>query len=207
MEGKEPLEPGNYYHIYNHAVGNDNLFATDENYSFFLKKYKQYILPVADTFAYCLMPNHFHLAVRIKPVQDLTQTLQGFQTLEGLELVKLSRAISLRFGHFFNSYAQAFNKQQKRTGNLFEKNFERKLITTDEYFRNLIHYIHFNPVHHEFVEDLRDWKHSSYSSFFTTKATSLQRDEVLEWFGNRENFIAFHQREIDEQMVVELEFV
>ena len=61
-----PLEADNYYHIYNHAVGQDNLFKKDENYNFFLKKYANYINPIADTFAYCLMPNHFHFLVRIK---------------------------------------------------------------------------------------------------------------------------------------------
>jgi len=40
-----PLEPDKYYHIYNHAVSKDNLFKTDENYFFFLKKYAQYLNP------------------------------------------------------------------------------------------------------------------------------------------------------------------
>jgi len=71
MEVKIPLEPDKYYHIYNHAVGGDNLFCSNENFNYFLQKYKHYITPIADTFAYCLMPNHFHLAVRIKSKKEL----------------------------------------------------------------------------------------------------------------------------------------
>lgn len=67
----ETLEPDKYYHIYNHAVGQDNLFNTDENYRFFLEKYAHYIIPVADIFAYCLLPNHFHFAIRIKPEDEI----------------------------------------------------------------------------------------------------------------------------------------
>ena len=82
-----PLEPDKYYHIYNHAVSKDNLFVKEANYHFFLKKYAQYILPVADTFAYCLMPNHFHFAVRIKDrsdIESIMRTLPKFETLQGL---------------------------------------------------------------------------------------------------------------------------
>ena len=204
---KPPLQPDKYYHIYNHAVSNDNIFRNDGNYHYFLKKYTQYISPIADTFAYCLMPNHFHLAIRIKSIEELL-TRQGFQTLDGLSfpLTKLTKQISLQFGHLFNSYAQAFNKQIERKGSLFEKNFERKLIDSDDYFRELIRYIHLNPVHHGFVNDLRDWKHSSFESFFSPKSTRLMREEVIGWFGDKENFYHAHQKQIDNRMVLELEF-
>ena len=52
--------PQYYYHIYNHAVGFDNLFNSDKNYTYFLNKLKQHILPIGELHVYCLMPNHFH---------------------------------------------------------------------------------------------------------------------------------------------------
>lgn len=67
----EPLLPDGYYHIYNHANGNDNLFRNEKNYYHFLEKYAIYIPPIADTFAYSLMPNHFHLFLRIKSLEEL----------------------------------------------------------------------------------------------------------------------------------------
>lgn len=62
----EKLQPNRSYHIFNHANGFENIFTEDENYRFFLDKYNQYILPIAETYAYCLLPNHFHLVVRIR---------------------------------------------------------------------------------------------------------------------------------------------
>jgi len=67
----EPLFPGSYYHIYNHANGNENLFAEQENYRFFLQQYQKHIRPVADTLAYCLMPNHFHVLIKIRSTEEL----------------------------------------------------------------------------------------------------------------------------------------
>ena len=189
----QKIGPEKYYHIYNHAVGGDSLFIKKENYSFFLDKYKQYISPIADTFAYCLMPNNFHFALCIKNEEDLRT------------LPKLDLAISKQFSNFFSSYTQAFNKQQNRPGTLFEKPFKRKQINSDKYFKQLIHYIHYNPVHHGFVNDLRGWKHSSFESYFSEKASLLKRDEVINWFGDKENFYLYHQKEIDDRVILELE--
>lgn len=66
-----PLLPNQTYHIFNRAIGSEQLFREDENYRFFLQKYKQHILPVADTFAYCLLPNHFHCLVSIKDEEKI----------------------------------------------------------------------------------------------------------------------------------------
>jgi len=66
------LVPDGYYHIFNHAASSENLFRNEANYRVFLKKYAEYISPVADTFAYCLMLNHFHFAFRIKSEAELS---------------------------------------------------------------------------------------------------------------------------------------
>ena len=84
-----PFLTSTTYHIYNHANGDDNIFREQDNYRFFLEKYVKYINPVADTFAYCLMRNHFHLMVRIKDVQSFnisSKTSKVFEDIGGLEL-------------------------------------------------------------------------------------------------------------------------
>jgi len=93
----------------------------------------------------------------------------------------------------------------KRKGSLFLDNFERILVSSESYYCKLIHYIHFNPVHHHFVNDLRDWKYSSYGSYFSKLPSQIRRSEVISWFDNIENFIAFHQKEIDDKMPFDLE--
>jgi putative transposase len=62
----EYLKPDTTYHIFNHANGFENVFHEDDNFRYFLEKFQLYITPIAETYAYCLMPNHFHLVVRIR---------------------------------------------------------------------------------------------------------------------------------------------
>lgn len=57
------IEPGKCYHIYNHAIGNENFFREDKNYLFFLQLLKKYLVPICDIYSYALMPNHIHLLV------------------------------------------------------------------------------------------------------------------------------------------------
>jgi putative transposase len=73
------MEPGQSYHIYNHANGNENIFREEENYLFFLKHYAKYLRNVVDTYAYCLMPSHFHLLVGTKVERLLRRTFPKFQ--------------------------------------------------------------------------------------------------------------------------------
>lgn len=159
---KIPLEPNKIYHVYNHAISNELLFRNDNNFEYFFKKYKEYIVPIADTFAYCLMPNHFHFSLKIKSEKELIKYYVQDRKLpestnyknfdDEKELLRLN---SQQFGNFLNAYAKAYNKMYKRKGKLYWSEFERKLVDSDSYFRRLIHYIHFNPVFHGFVKDLR----------------------------------------------------
>ena len=80
MKQIEPLDYGKFYHIYNRGINSCNVFTETDNYQYFLNLYDKHISPVADTYAWVLMKNHFHFLVRIKELQDLT----GFQNLSGL---------------------------------------------------------------------------------------------------------------------------
>lgn len=197
---KVPLEPGNFYHLYNHANGNDSIFKTHENYMFFMRKYIRHISPVCETFSYCLMPNHFHLLIRIHADEKLEKyfrekyerkfdkSLKTFKTL--------GKFVSKEFANFFSSYSQAFNKQQGRMGSLFIPNFKRKIIDNNEYLLQVVHYIHNNPVHHKFAGKIDEWKYSSYHELISVEPTFLMRNEVLEWFGSLENFKSVHNKNI-----------
>lgn len=164
------LLPENYYHIYNHANGDDNLFRAERNYSYFLEKYHLHIDPVADTIAWCLMPNHFHLLVRIKDAEDLIQTFPKFRTLEKLKEAPaaLPHLLSKKFANFFSSYTQSFNKVYERRGSLFLKNFKRKLVESESYLIQLILYIHLNPVKHGFTGNTEKWQWHSKNEFWKT---------------------------------------
>ena len=186
----EKLINGKFYHIYNRGNNREDLFLTDENYYYFLRLYQKYIDPIADTFAWVLMKNHFHLLVRIKKSDS---DLPGFVNLEGLNRNLPSQA----FSNLFNAYTKAINKRYNRTGSLFEKNFHRKEVSSDKYFRQLVIYIHTNPVHHGFTQDFKDYPWSSYGSIISLKPANPLRNEVIGWFNDKVNFIDVHNRQLD----------
>lgn len=194
---KIPLKPKRMYHVWTHANGSDNLFRNEENYTYFLDRYSYHVHPVADTFAYCLMPNHLHLMIRVRGEKEVLEylrvkkedpTLQGFETLGGF-----SKVISQQFSNLFNGYTQAFNNKYERMGSLFKPNFERKCVDNRKYFKHLIAYIHNNPIHHGFVKDYNDWLYSSWFAYLFDKRTKIKKMEGLNWFGSEDTFRKVHQ--------------
>ncbi len=82
------MESDKFYHIFNHANGRENLFEEDENYRYFLQQCEKYISPIAETYAYCLMPNHIHFLIRILPEAEVKlniPTFGKFQTFQKLD--------------------------------------------------------------------------------------------------------------------------
>lgn len=89
--------PSTTYHLYNHENGGDNLFREEENFRYFLRKWKQHIDAVVDTLAYCLMPNHFHFMVTVKGRELLVKEMleKRSDKLKKLNLRGLSEDSSL----------------------------------------------------------------------------------------------------------------
>lgn len=187
----EVLERGNYYHIYNRGNNGDKIFFEDANYSYFLQLFQKYISPVANTLAWCLMQNHFHFLVYLKEEKDLNSQDFKYSTRTEPAVIDPSR----QFSHLFNSYTQAVNKKYSRTGSVFEKPFKRKRITSEDYLQNLVFYIHNNPVHHSVAQDLGSYTWTSFHEFLKEKKGLVNRKEVLELFGDLENFNYYHQKE------------
>lgn len=177
-----PLEPDGFYHIFNRGVGQIPIFYNQENYSYFLELFHRHIGSVADTFAYCLMKNHFHFLIRMKGLEDLPEIYR-----DG------NRSLSLPFSHWFNAYTQAVNKSIGRTGGLFERPFKRVEVLSEEQLLHNVFYIHANPQKHGVVEDFRTFHWSSYGAFANNSPTKLMRDEVLDWFGGMSKFQEYHQ--------------
>jgi putative transposase len=180
------FDTGNFYHIYNRSVDRKPMFKNDGNYHFFLQQYDHYLSEVLDTYAYCLLGNHFHLLVRVH--EDLTT----FEKLSNLGNVNPHQIVSHQFRKLFQSYAMAFNKQQDRTGTLFQTPFKRALIDTDQYFTQLVYYIHANPQLHGLIDDFREWKWSSYGRILMEKPTKLKKQGVINWFGSVNDYREFH---------------
>jgi REP element-mobilizing transposase RayT len=197
------FEEDRFYHIYNRSIDKKAMFCNNGNYEYFLKKYDAYLSPVLDTYAYCLLGNHFHLLVRIK---DLT-THKDLSNLNQDTPKSTHNIISHQFRKFFQCYAMAFNKQQNRTGTLFQTPFKRALVNNDSYFTKLIYYIHANPQTHQLIADFKEWRWSSYQRILMDKQTKLKKEEVLGWFGNKQLFETYHfekhEQKADEKLFID----
>ena len=121
--------------------------------------------------------------------EDLNPTdLSGSNFLDQL----CSWILSESLRSFFLGYAKAINKQQERTGSLFQKGFRRKLISDDlEQKKQVLFYIYHNPIHHFITDNYEDYPWSSYRNFKSNAATKLEYETVLNWFGSSENFIRY----------------
>lgn len=90
---------GNYYHIYNRGCNREDIFRSEENYLFLLRRLKEYFKPeLVRVITYCLMPNHYHFFLRQETDIPLSKLFQ----------------------ELFNSYSKAFNKMYQRHGTLFD---------------------------------------------------------------------------------------
>ena len=191
-----PLVPQSMYHIISRAVGNERLFPRDNDYQSFLKKYGKYVLPIADTFAYCLLPNHFHFLLEIKSFTAIEEYLLKKKHVQSIDPNCTSDMIMECFSNLLNSYAKSFNYRYERKGGLFIDYLKRVEIIDDSQFGSTIFYIHKNAVHHGYCHTIDSWRWSSYNALISTAETNLKRNEVLDWFGGVVQFKEFHQQPI-----------
>ena len=230
---EERLLNGEFYHIFNCGINGMNLFRENENYLHFLDLVDKYILPVAEVFAWVLMRNHFHLLVRIKeniaykysladrdPKDDSWFDEHKWETIdvvtsdlsscEANGSVKTSKTTkvpnpNLHFSHLFNAYCKYFNKRYTRHGGMFERRFNRKLVDNERYQKQMVLYIHKNPVHHKLCTHPIEDPWSSYLTCISIKPTKLKRDIVLGWFDNEANFKKLHNEKIDDENMDQFE--
>lgn len=172
-----------FYHVFSRGNNLEPIFKEEQNYTLFLDLIKKYLLNIADIYAYCLMSNHFHLLIKIKRKEDITDK-------------KMSEKPHLGFSHLLNSYTQKINKTYNRKGSLFQEGLKRSKITNQEYFTQLVAYIHLNPIKHKFSNSL-NYSYSSYNAIASKSPTLLKRKELLYYFNDLDNFKAWH----DEQKI------
>ena len=195
--------PNSFYHIYNRGVEKRDIFLDDQDYSIFIYYLFIYLsppnticlkypyLPIRlrqrnlhneiKLLCYCLMPNHFHLLFQ--------QT-----TEDGVS--KIMKQIS-------NAYTQYFNQKYKRVGGLFQGVFKSVLIENDEQLLYLSHYIHLNPIKANLIQDLENYKWSSYHSYTKDNSTLCDKSFILNQLESVENYkksiqdqINFHEENI-----------
>lgn len=166
---KLPLLEGRLYHIFNRSINKELVFYQKSNYPYFLKQYQKYLRDEVDTYAYCLLPNHFHFFIKAK-----------------------SPNVSSAFRRFFQSYVLALNRQQGRRGSLLERPFKRQEVKSEEYISHLIRYIHSNPQKHGLIHDYKQWEWSSFRDFGKDQKERLTSPFMDQWFLNENEYHLFH---------------
>ncbi len=146
---------------------------------------KRFSSPFSDIIAYCLIPNHFHLLLKVKAKEDLPV---GIRHKEDLPDGRKELTIDQSLKNFFNSYTRSYNIVHKRNGRLFQHAYKQKEIDSDEYLLWLIYYIHRNPVHHKLTNACKDWTFSSYNEIIDANNIILS-DFIFNLYGNKKEFI------------------
>lgn len=187
----DPLIENEVFHIYTRGIDKKPIFLSDKHFRSFLWKYQRKVNPYVDTYAFCLLNNHFHLLIRIKTYEEIDKLtlLKSLPKPKGNVGLFISRVL----GDLLNSHAQMFNRATDRTGGLFESPFRRKPVDSFRYLTHLIKYIHLNPVTHEIYGSYEFYPYSSYQEYLKFKPRIINKKEGLSFFGNLELFEKFHE--------------
>ncbi|MEM8810194.1 MAG: transposase [Cyanobacteria bacterium P01_G01_bin.38] len=167
---KTDFLPGQYYHLYNRGNNRQKIFFERENYLFFLRQFRRYLVEeTLHVIAYCLMPNHYHFLVCLRE-DTLSQQMHGF-TL---------------------SYTKAINRRYERCGSLFQGRFQAIHVDEVGYLLYLSRYIHLNPVKACLVKRPEEWEFSSYLEYANLRKVPLPRlDEVRQQVGTAQAYRAY----------------
>jgi len=158
---------GVLHHVWARGVERKPIFREDADRNFFLSRLET-ACELSDTriYAWCLIPNHFHLAIRTGE----------------LPLSRLMRSL-------LTSFAMYFNRRYKRSGHLFQNRYKSTIIDEERYFIALVRYIHLNPVRARLVDSidsLSDYLWSGHAVLMgKTKIDFQDVDAVLGRFGKR----------------------
>ena len=154
---------GGIYHVYNRFARGAEIFSEGDEAEKFLDLLRKVKTRDGLTvFAWCLMFNHYHIAMRAGPV-SLARTMGYVQS---------------RFG-------QDYNIRWKSSGPRWQSRYKSKMIDDPRYLHQLIPYIHLNPVTARIVNDPMDYPYSGHHELMRKTGDPLiDVDSVLGMFGN-----------------------
>jgi len=198
---------GQIYHVFNRGNKSQTLFFSNENYLNFLSKIEEYIQPYASILAWCLMPNHFHLMIRVESDQierDLPQSTSR-KKIKSLPVPAKFSTLNNSIAVLLRTYTRDVNNEDQRSGPLFHQRTKALCLSTPgfdaAYFMNhfgpiglepfhekdypaiCFQYIHLNPVMAKEVENPEDWEFSSYRDYFSAREGTLVNRELAKELG------------------------
>jgi len=183
-----------YYHLYNRTNNEEALFRSDDNYIYFLKKYRHYLEEYFETIGYCLMPTHFHFLVRVK---SLNNSSDDYKSSDEFSLL-----ISKQIAILLRSYTRAFNNMWNRHGNLFNQKTKTKIVASDSYLITLLTYIHQNPIRSGLVKKAEDWLYSSYQDYIDLRKGTLPSKNLIMKMIKKQDL-----KELTDRKLIQIEFI
>ncbi|MGB0390605.1 MAG: transposase [Salibacteraceae bacterium] len=195
------FENDHLYHVYNQGNNRQKIFFDRANYLFFIEKLRTYVLPYADIYAWCLMPNHFHLMIYVKSTDSESE---GFTLSETLTR---KRTLNESIGIMLRSYTRAINKSNNTSGSLFRKETKAECLDCPKgltpsfytktgatqinlndpeknYPQICFNYIHANPTKAGLVKNDWDWEYSSAADYVGKRnGTLIDKEQALKKIG------------------------
>ena len=132
---------GVVYHVLNHGNGRMRIFRTPEDFEAFaqlLLAAKEHA--AVELFAFCLMPDHWHLVLRPQRGKDMAAYLSWLTNTH----VRRHRA------HYRNT-----------SGHLYQGRYKSFAVAEDRYFLTLLRYVESNPLRAKLVRRAQAWRWSS----------------------------------------------
>jgi len=153
-----------YYHVYCRGIEQKETFIDDLDYDRFIQslwvfntanrvEFRQGKVPkekLIDLVAFCLMPNHFHLLVYTETNIILSKYMQKVMT----------------------AYTMYLKSRYRKTGRVFESRYKSKHISDDRYLKQVIDYIHNNPL---------KLKYPKYRSIDLLDGSFILTPECMDW--------------------------
>lgn len=160
MPRRIEFEENNYYHVYNRWRYKQELFHDKKDFQRFLwyiSIYQEKCKDDISLISYSILPNHFHFVI-------------------------LNKTNSQKISYFIWNICASYTRyyKAKYTCNkgisFFESRFKSKLLDNEKYLNQCIHYVEFNAVKHQLVEDINQWL---FTSFDRLNPNRTPNDEIL----------------------------
>ncbi len=157
--------PGVLHHVMGRGIEKKKIYLTDNDYNDFISRMANIAKANSmEIYAWALLPNHFHLLCKT-----------------------MNHPLSSNMRKLLTGYVVNFNKRHKRNGHLFQNRYKSIVCQEDVYLKELVRYIHLNPLRIGIVKtlfELDNFPYSGHSALVGNISREWQStDEILSHFG------------------------
>jgi putative transposase len=156
------------YHVLNRGNGRQKVFHKDRDYEAFINLMKQAKeRHSVKIFAYCLMPNHFHMVMMPDKGKELSRWMQWLMT----------------------SHVRRYHRHYGSSGHIWQGRFKSFIIQKDEHLLMVLRYAEGNPVRARLVNSAKEWLWSSHRDRICRGKNSLVDDVPIELPANWDRYV------------------